>query len=235
MRKSLELSEQEWAALDRLAEVTNSKSSSRNASGGQPSWRVLIQRLANSDRAQEAIVDILQQEEMEEIVYSWENRYGDLPDCEVEKWEASLTPDEKAAWESYLESRPQEQSEIKWHAALNLHHRRALAEARRLGYEPHPELSLTTNPCVLVDFAKGYEAGKALIERWGFGKGVEGGVADYAPNSMWDIMAWRRDGDAIIAVVGDDRGWDKDWEYNIVVAWAPQRMEKLGYSPTQAL
>jgi len=47
-------------------------------------------------------------------------------------------------------------------------------------------------------------------------------VPHLEPASMWDVMQQRRHGDAVIALIGDDRGYAPDWEYFIAVAWAPQ-------------
>lgn len=47
-RESLELTDNEWQALEILADLTNS-TSKRGRSAGQPSWRILIKRIASGE------------------------------------------------------------------------------------------------------------------------------------------------------------------------------------------
>lgn len=48
LRESLELSENEWQALEILADITQSLST-RGRYPNQPSWRILIKRIANGE------------------------------------------------------------------------------------------------------------------------------------------------------------------------------------------
>lgn len=54
VRKSVELSEKQWAALQELAEATGSVAA-RGQGAGEPSWRVLLRRIAGSPDILEAI------------------------------------------------------------------------------------------------------------------------------------------------------------------------------------
>lgn len=54
VRKSVELSEKQWAALQELAEATGSVAA-RGQGAGEPSWRVLLRRIADSPDILEAI------------------------------------------------------------------------------------------------------------------------------------------------------------------------------------
>jgi hypothetical protein len=47
-RQSLELSPEEWQALSALAKATGS-TAKRGANAGNPSWRILIKRIASGD------------------------------------------------------------------------------------------------------------------------------------------------------------------------------------------
>lgn len=240
-RKSLELESNEWAALDRLAEVTNSLTTTNNQYSGQPSWRVFVKRLAgSSERTQQMIQQALQQDSLDEIILNWSNMADQLPDEEVKKWEASLPDKERQQWQDFLDQKPSEQADLKWHVARSLFYQRSLAEARRLGYQPDPETVLNHNPIVLVEMAQGYDDGRALMGRWGFGTDQPHSddphhiAPHYEPSSMWDVMAYRRDGNAIVAIIGDDRGWKQHWTYYAVVAWFPKYLETK-YDPTYCL
>jgi len=240
VRKSLELDEKEWSALDRLAEATRSLATTRNSYGGQPSWRVFVQRLAKSERTKEMIQQNLYQEWLDEIILNWHNRYDELPDEEVIKWEAGLSEAERQEWEEYLTIRPAEREMKKWHVAKNLFYRRSLTEARRLGYEPNKEIAFSHNPIAMIEFVQGYENGIALMNKWGFGSDQPHPddphyiAPHYEPDTMWDVMAWRRNDDAVIAVIGDDRGWKNNWTYYIAVAWSPRHLDEK-YGPTYCL
>lgn len=48
LRESLELTDNEWQALEVLADLTKS-TSRRGRSAGQPSWRILIKRIASGE------------------------------------------------------------------------------------------------------------------------------------------------------------------------------------------
>ena len=92
---------------------------------------------------------------------------------------------------------------------------------------PHPEMSLNHNPILLCDFAKGVDAGKAMAKKHGFDTD-----RSFVPDTMWHVMERRRNGDAIVALIGDDRGWAHNWEYFVVVCWSPVHLEEeLGYTP----
>jgi hypothetical protein len=101
------------------------------------------------------------------------------------------------------------------YAARWWYYQLSLREAARLGFAVHPEFSFSHNPVALIEQARGRDDGEMLANKWGFTP------SHIEPGTMWDIMAQRRDGDAIIALIGDDRGWAPDWEYFIAVVWAP--------------
>jgi hypothetical protein len=131
-------------------------------------------------------------------------------------------------------------SEKSWHLSRALYLAKSQEAAKSIGLEIHPTLAFNHNPIAVIDFAKGIDAGHELMAKFNFNDGVgESGYCFYrdsklmpTPETMWHVLATRRDGDAVIAFIGDDRGWEKHWEYFVAVAWAPQELvEELGYIP----
>lgn len=102
--------------------------------------------------------------------------------------------------------------------------KRSAEQARRLGHEPlaeyyHPfrQSIWTSHSYVLVDEAHGYENAKAMAEKWGF---------RILPTIvMGETLDSRRDGDALIGLMGDDR----TETYAVVVSWAPEKWKKESF------
>ena len=153
-------------------------------------------------------------------VFDWRNRFQDIDQALVDEFMAALSDEERV---SPLIA---EEDDRKYHAARWHLRKRSEAEAARLGYTLHPKFELLHVPAALVDWAEGEEAGRTLAAKWGF---------EYQPpEAMWYHLDSRRDGDAIIAFMGDDRGYSPDWEYYIVVQWAPEEFVRdweFGYFP----
>jgi hypothetical protein len=150
--------------------------------------------------------------------------------------EAAQARFSQADWQELMS---RDESEQTWHIGRALYLHKCQEEARRLGLPLHPTL-FNHNPIALVDFAKGVDAGRELMVKYKFtdvaaqsGYGyMRDGKYFPVPETMWHVLATRRDGDAVIAFIGDDRGWENNWEYFVAVAWAPREMaEESGYVP----
>jgi hypothetical protein len=119
---------------------------------------------------------------------------------------------------------PRDARDAAFVTARRAYYQRSVAEATRLGLLPHPERRFRHNPIVLVAEAVGDTAGQALAARHGF--------PWREPGSLWDVLETRRDGDACIALIGDDRGRPQHHTYWIAVAWSPSTLaDALGYTP----
>lgn len=143
-----------------------------------------------------------------------------------------------AEWVEDFESRLNEAEAAKWHGMVlgdvdkvwmllkeqNL--KNARAEAARMGMLPHPTEMLLHDPWVLVGLAQGREAGIELAKKWGlYEQAADTWGRYFEPCSMWDEVAHRRDGDAVVLFVGDDRGYAPNWTYYVCVKWEPQAVK----------
>ncbi len=150
-----------------------------------------------------------------EILFNWTNLYGRLTDEDLAEWWNSL---DGPTASRVTELQEAGQVEARWLAAKDLCHQQSIAQAKGLGYACSQEGLLTFHSSTLVGVAVGYDAGQELINRWQFKPKAR------EPNSMWDIMDFRVDGEAVIGLIGDDRGYDKDWVYMVIVAWYPKEV-----------
>ncbi|HEU4324650.1 MAG TPA: hypothetical protein VFS21_16015 [Roseiflexaceae bacterium] len=159
----------------------------------------------------------------------WNHRVrGRKAVCPPEKirefWEA-LTEDERAYFQvgrpaaDYLDLNL-DWVALRWHWTM-----RSYAEARRLGLEPDPRylpLVQAAEPtgdclCVIGDADVDGEQEIALAQRGGFE--VQDGAA-LRPGTMWQTVLSRRDGDALVGLMGDDR-YRPNGKLWLVVVWAP--------------
>ena len=169
-------------------------------------------------------------------LYNWRNQYQNLPKEWLTNWLASKPESFQKEWGEFMRNNPNEsdpESQL-YHAAKHAVWDKAKeqAESFGLGLNGH---CFTTIPLAIVEAQQGLaqEEVLALAEKYD----LELDSRAYAsPNSMWDIMAHRVEGDAIVALIGDDRGWEKDWQYFIVVGWHPADVvEEMDVSPTYSL
>lgn len=146
---------------------------------------------------------------------------ADIPSEWVEAFEARLiTSAETERW-----AREDEIGKV-WYILRDRNYQNALAEAGRMGFAEHPELKLLHDPCVLVAHAQGREDGIELAKKWGLYEQVTDTWGSYfEPGCMWHEAAHRRDGDAVVLFVGDDRGYAPNWEYFVIIKWEPQAVE----------
>lgn len=171
--------------------------------------------------------------DIDRIVYNYAHKCDELPQETVQQFLNACTDEERTI---LLEKEQQHPGDLifvatRWHFYMH-----SLAETTRLGLFPHPDYA--GNPIVIavlghqmlvtVDAAKGETAGIALAEKWEF---------EYSPpEAMWYTMASRRDGNALIGFCGDDRGWNEDWEYYIVVGWdVKEWTDEQGFSLCQIM
>lgn len=150
-----------------------------------------------------------------EILFNWTNLHDQLTSSDLAEWWDDLSGPEAALATELIQSG---QAGEKWLAAKDLCARKAVAEAARMRLPVSKETLLSFHDGALAGIAVGYEAGQELIKHWGFKPEAR------EPNSMWDIMDFRVDGEAVIGLIGDDRGWDKDWVYLVIVAWYPKEV-----------
>jgi hypothetical protein len=148
-----------------------------------------------------------------------------------------LTPAQLVDLDQLMAKGQKWDGDLEWSVAMTVLLNLAWVEAKKLGFEElvTQEATETTpakyeefnhNPIALCRFAISDTAGKALAAEFNF---------KYAdPSTMWDVIDSRRINDnTIMALIGDDRGWNKDWEYFIAVVWCPKEIEDaLGYIPT---
>jgi hypothetical protein len=120
----------------------------------------------------------------DEIIFNYKNRCDEFPQAEIDRLLAETKYE------------PRDARDAAFVMARWAYYQRSRAEATRLGLTPHPEQGFLHNPLALIEEAVSDEAGKAMAERWGF--------SWHEAGSMWDLLAERRDGDAIIALIGDD-------------------------------
>jgi hypothetical protein len=146
---------------------------------------------------------------IDRILFRYEHAHEHLPDEQLDEVKR-LNPDYQ--WGKH------EVKEDKFIAARWLCYKRAEAEATRLGYQSHPQIGFLHDPLVLIEAAAGVEEGRALATKYG--------LEWHGPaNCMWDPLSWRREGDAVIALIGADRGWHGGI-YWVAVAWAPLALEE---------
>lgn len=150
------------------------------------------------------------------ILFNWTNLYGRLADKDLAEWWASLEESATAQVTKLIKSG---QLDERWLACKDLHVSQSAAQAERLGHTwDRGSLLLSCHAGVVVDKATGHGAGQELIRRWEFRPESED------PESMWDIMDFRVDGEAVVGLVGD-RGWtEEDWVYMVIVAWYPKEV-----------
>lgn len=110
--------------------------------------------------------------------------------------------------------------------AAEEYYRRSRDEAQRLGYSVL-EAHHVHNPIVAVSEAvEGAEAARKLAAKFGLRLGEGAGMA-------WHIIDQRRDGDAVIALLGSDNSpVGCSGSYRVVVAWSPRELARNYYEET---
>jgi hypothetical protein len=159
----------------------------------------------------------------DQILINHLNRYEEITPEQVAEFERGLNPVMKSEWESAGLSLKDKQ----WNIARQWFYQRSLAEALRLGYKAHDTETFTHSAAVLVEIATGDENGHALAKKYGF--------KPDDPAAMWHVLGHRVEGEAVVALIGDDRGWAGNWQYFIAVAWYPASAAEAGYEPTYVL
>lgn len=145
------------------------------------------------------------------IILNWSTRYTEIP--------KEVCRELNLHW-----ARQQDFEDAQWAAARHLNYRKALAECKRLGIDPLDEDDVPPvgPPLVLVGRVTGRDNIGPVVQYWK----LDPDHLD--PNSMWDVMDFRLDGDAIIALIGDDRGWSQHWLYMVFVGWSPKDLLEYG-------
>lgn len=172
----------------------------------------------------------------DKILFNWQNQYQNLPQEWLNDWLASKPKSFQKKWNEFMELNPNEadlESQL-YHAAKNAVWDKAKEQAHILGLESNGHC-FTTIPLAIVEARQGLSQKevKTLAKKYNL---ELDGSAHATPNSMWDIMAHRVEGDAVVALIGDDRGWEKNWQYFIVVGWWPLSIAKeMDISPTWCL
>ncbi len=150
-----------------------------------------------------------------DILFNWTNRYNQLSAEDLSEWWNGL--DGRTA-SNVTELLKTGQAGEKWLAARDMYHQGCLAQVKRLGLTPASNAFGEFSGTTLIERVVGHDAGQKLIKRWEFRPENE------SPDSMWDIMDMRVDDEAVIGLIGDDRGWSENWVYMIIVAWYPKEV-----------
>lgn len=155
--------------------------------------------------------------DLEEIIFTIgltvKNRCELIPDELVQEFLAACPPASKANFQS------KSYEDQQFHAGLYRYHQYSLKEAERLGYKEGVLFLLGRYHWVIVESARGDEAGWDLAEKYGFDPRKAVNDSDKA---KWFISQWRRDGDAVI-FIGTRENWGTD-DFHVGVVWAPANL-----------
>ena len=154
-----------------------------------------------------------------EIVIDYTNTTVSLEEipCEwVTAFEERLSPSEKKEWGRW------DKIYKVWHILRDQNYQNAILLAESMRMEEVLKLSCEA-PYVVVAHTKGRKSGIELAKEWGmYDMAANTWGSRFKPSSMWDEAAHQRNGDAVIMLLGNDKGYSRDWEYFVVVKWEPQ-------------
>lgn len=163
-----------------------------------------------------------------EVVYNYNTLYSRLS-AEVASALLEGAPSSKPIEEIPLQDR-------QYQACLWAYYQQSQAQAKHLGYQEHPDAIVWPlgRPAVIVAVIKPkYKEGNTYpnFTLEGFANQVTLVAHAYGlleepkryhdPDLMWDLIDWRRDGDAIVFLAGDDR----DYTHFVGVVWSPERLQ----------
>lgn len=115
--------------------------------------------------------------------------------------------------------RPDEYEEDKQIAVCQyLAYKWSQREVERLGYKELPDVFSPHYQLCIIEMVQNPPDASSM-DVLGQKYGLFRRSSYRAPQSMWDVLAERRDGDAVVIMVGDDRGNN---EHFIVVQWRPE-------------
>jgi hypothetical protein len=160
-------------------------------------------------------------ENIEEDIYNF-NKIDDLPQPLIDQFIKSVP----AAMQ--MDCLTIEREDLVFRAAIWWYYQRSLQELHRLGYQENTTINTWTmqRPLAVVEhhLPQEQENGEDILafERRMSHLAVQYGLLEHhmdyqSPDASWQILATRRDHDAIIALIGDDRSN----MHIICVIWSP--------------
>lgn len=161
---------------------------------------------------------MIKQNTIEESIYNFD-KITDLPQPLIDQFISSIPASMQ------MDALTKDREDLVFRAGLWWYYQRSLQELKRLGYEENTTINTWTmqRPLAVVEHHLPQDGEDIFtFERRMAHLAVDYGLLEHhmdyqSPDASWQILATRRDHDAVIALIGDDRSN----MHLIGVIWSP--------------